>query len=141
MNAALFVKSDDNDEYIPINMIHCDNQDWRDEVDRVNDNTKGYLGCDIEESSDEILICEYIYLLEHVKDIRKDYELCLIRHKDEYEKYNKETDFTKFLTEIASLDDSSWLLETEVYSGLANELIKRGYLAYIDALWSRYIKE
>lgn len=119
----------------------CLNNDYRNVIDRVNDNTKGYLDCDIEESNDDILICEYLYLLKHVKDIREDYELCLIRHKDEYEKYNKETDFTKFLTENANLDDASWLLETEVYSGLATELIKRGYLEYIDVLWNRYIEE
>lgn len=119
----------------------CLNNDYRNVIDRVNDNTKGYLDCDIEESNDDILICEYLYLLKHVKDIREDYELCLTRHKDEYEKYNKETDFTKFLTENASLDDASWLLETEVYSGLANELIKRGYIEYIDVLWNRYIEE
>lgn len=117
------------------------NPDYRDYVDRINDDKHGYLGCDIETASDDILICEYIYLLKHVKDIREDYELCLIRHKDEYQKYNKETDFTKFLTENASLDDASWLLETEVYSGLVDELIKRGYLAYIDVLWNRYIEE
>lgn len=117
------------------------NPDYRDCVDRINDNTKGYLDADIETASDDMLICEYMYLLRHVKAIREDYELCLLRHKDEYEKYNKETDFTKFLTENANLDDASWLLETEVYSGLANELIKRGYLEYIDVLWNRYIEE
>lgn len=115
--------------------------EYRDIADRVNDSKHGYLGCEIETSRDEILICEYMYLLQHIKDIREDYELCLIRHKDEYEKYNKETDFTKFLTENASLDDASWILETEVYSGLANELIKRGYIEYIDVLWNRYIEE
>ena len=133
-------KLDDNGITITADKI-CINKGYRDYVDRINDDKHGYLGCDIQQDSDDILICEYIYLLNHVKDIREDYELCLLRHKDEYEKYNKETDFTEFLTENAILDDASWLLETEVYSGLANELIERGYLAYIDVLWNRYIKE
>lgn len=133
-------KLNDNDITITADKI-CISKDYRDVVDKVNDSTKGYLDADIATASDDILICEYIYLLKHVKDIRKDYELCLIRHKDEYEKYNKETDFTKFLTENANLVDASWLLETEVYSGLINELIKRGYLEYIDVLWNRYIEE
>lgn len=133
-------KLDDNDITITADNI-CISKDYRDVVDRVNDSTKGYLDADIETASDDILICEYLFLLRHVKDIREDYELCLIRHKDEYEKYNKETDFTKFLTENANLDDASWLLETEVYSGLANKLIKKGYLEYIDVLWNRYIEE
>lgn len=115
--------------------------EYRDVADRVNDSKHGYLGCEIETSRDEILICEYMYLLQHIKGIREDYELCLLRNKEEYKKYNKETKFIKFLTENAALDDASWLLETEMYSGLANELIKRGYIEYIDVLWNRYIEE
>lgn len=123
---------------ISANSITCSTIEYRDEIERINDSTKGYLGCDIKEASDDILVCEYIYLLEHLVDIRKDYELCLLRKKEEYEKYNKDMDFKEFLVKNAELDDESWLLETEVYSGITNELIERGYLAYIDILWNRY---
>lgn len=115
------------------------NLDYRDYVDRINDDKHGYLGCNIKECRDDIIICEYIYLLKHVKDIREDYELCLLRNRQDYEKYNQEKTFEKYLCENAKLDDKSWLVDTEVYSGVANELIRRGYIEYLNILWNRYM--
>ena len=93
----------------------------------------------IEDVSDKKLIEEYIYLIKNAIKIQQEYEFYLISHKDEIKKFKKllgggrnllKDSYTKF--------EANFILETEVFDAIQEELYGRGYEEYCDILWDRY---
>ena len=78
-------------------------------------------------------------MIENAKKIQQEYELYLISHKDELKKYKKLLGGSKdLLKDSYGVCHHEFLLETEVFDAIQEELYGRGYEEYCDILWDRY---
>lgn len=88
---------------------------------------------DTKELSDKELIKEYIFTLKNVSKIREEYEISLANNKDVFKEFLDSGEY--------KLEDSTWLVTSNIYIDLSKELIRRGYGEYADIIWGRYFKE
>ena len=94
---------------------------------------------EIEDASDKELIEEYIYLIKNAIKIQQEYEFYLISHKDEIDKYKKLLGGGKDLLKDSYTNfEANFILETEVFDAIQEELYGRGYEEYCAVLWDRY---
>ena len=109
-------------------------------IDKLNDREKLYrYGGKIKEVSDKELIEEYIYLIKNAGKIQQEYEMYLIGHKDELKKYKKMFGGNKdLLKDSYEKCQHEFILETEVFDSINEELDSRNYHDYTDVLWDRY---
>lgn len=109
-------------------------------IDKLNDNEKLYrYGGKIKDVSDKELIEEFIYLIQNALKIQQEYEMYVISHKDELKKYKKLFGGNKnLLRNSYTIAPSEFIVGTDVFESINDELINRGYKDYADVLWDRY---